>query len=232
MEPNLRAKPEEIKIAFTTLSTKPSVATLLEVPYSVLIYHLYRNKLYHSYTIPKKNGKERKIDVPVGGLKILQSKLSHILQCIYNPPPPVQAYTFRRSVITNAKKHVRKNFVLNLDLSNFFPSINFGRVNGLFRAPPYSLPAEAALVLAQIATYNGALPQGAPSSPIISNMICRSLDRRLVSLSREHNAIYTRYCDDISISSNKIEFPKELAYHEYMDDKRVTIVGDRLRDID
>lgn len=134
---------------------------------------------------------------------MIQAKLNIILQDVYYPKAPVHGYTLNRSIITNAEGHVKKKFVLNIDLENFFASINFGRVRGMFMAKPYALPPEVATVLAQICCYKNALPQGAPSSPIISNMICAKLDKQLTDLSKIHKCHYTRYSDDLTFSTNR-----------------------------
>ena len=82
----------------------------------------------------------------------------------------------------NAEKHVARRWVFNVDLENFFPSINFGRVRGLFLAKPYGLPNQVATTLAQLCCYENQIPQGAPTSPVVSNMICRGLDYELAQL--------------------------------------------------
>ncbi|MDR3607564.1 MAG: reverse transcriptase domain-containing protein, partial [Oligoflexia bacterium] len=97
------------------------------------------------------------------------------------------------------------------DLEDFFPSINFGRVYGMFKAVPYSLKSEVATVFAQIACYKNALPQGAPTSPTISNMICSKLDGEMQRFAKQHRCTYTRYADDITFSTNINPFPLSVA---------------------
>jgi hypothetical protein len=101
--------------------------------------------------------------------------------------------------------------VLNFDLENFFPSINFGRVLGLFESKPYFVPHSAAVALAKICCHDGALPIGAPTSPIVANMICAQMDSQLKSLARECGSRYTRYADDISISTHFDRFHPDIA---------------------
>ncbi len=101
--------------------------------------------------------------------------------------------------------------MLNIDLADFFPSINFGRVRGLFIASPYNLPPDVATTLAQISCHNDELPQGAPTSPIISNMICHRLAGDLQTLAMRHRCTYTRYADDITFSTTRLTFPHHLA---------------------
>jgi RNA-directed DNA polymerase len=107
--------------------------------------------------------------------------------------------------------HTRKRFVLNIDLKDFFPHITFKRVRGIFKNPPYNLNDEVATCLAQICCHEGKLPQGAPTSPIVSNMVCAKLDSKLRKLANDHKCHYSRYADDITFSTNMKVFPKELS---------------------
>lgn len=95
------------------------------------------------------------------------------------------AFIKGRGIITNAKIHRKKRFVINLDLENFFGSIHFGRVKGFFQKNKYfNMLPEIATIIAQLTCYKGCLPQGAPSSPIISNLICQILDLRLRKIAK------------------------------------------------
>ncbi len=99
----------------------------------------------------------------------------------------------------------------NVDLNDFFTSIHLGRISNALQKPPYSLAEKAAIVIAQICCdENGILPQGAPSSPILSNVICRELDEQLQQVARRHGCRYTRYADDITISTSRPTLPIEL----------------------
>ncbi len=123
-----------------------------------------------------------------------------MLNQLYKPRPSAKAFLPNSTLVANAKPHVNKSFVFNIDLENFFHSITFARVRGLLISQPYTLSEETASVIAHLCTLNGRLPQGAPSSPIISNMICSKLDRLLQNLARDNRATYTRYADDITFS--------------------------------
>lgn len=102
--------------------------------------------------------------------------------------------------------------MLNLDLQDFFPSINFGRVRGFFIGNnDFKLHKDVATVIAQIACHANALPQGAPTSPIISDLIAHILDVRLVGLAKKYNCTYTRYADDLTFSTGLKSFPTPLA---------------------
>src|SRR5699024_2066569 len=124
--------------------------------------------------------------------------------------------------------HVRSRFILNIDLKDFFPSINFGRVRGVFLAKPYNCTKEVATVLAQICCYNNQLPQGSPASPIVSNMICARLDSHLYKLAKKNHCYYSRYADDITISTNKRDFPKEIARLVRTEKKNICNLGNSL----
>src|SRR5690606_21971561 len=143
---------------------------------------------------------KRKILAPDDKLKTLQSRIAGLLSKLYEPRKPAKAFIEGRSIVDNAAAHCRKSFVFNVDIKDFFPSITFGRVRGLLISKPYSLSAETATVIAHLSTVSGVLPQGSPCSPVISNMICSSLDRELHSLARKYRATYTRYADDITFS--------------------------------
>ncbi|MBW4542280.1 MAG: reverse transcriptase family protein [Myxacorys chilensis ATA2-1-KO14] len=213
------------------MKTPKDVARLLEVTYDRLVYHLYissENTKYIEFSIPKKSGDSRTITAPSTALKILQRKLSQVLYSVYKPSDSVHGFVAGRSILTNAKQHLRKRFVLNIDLKAFFDSIHFGRVRGIFIAPPYNLPKEVATVLAQICCHSNKLPQGAPTSPIVSNMICVRLDRQLRLLAKKYKCTYTRYADDITFSTTLPNFPKEIAFESPGGDDLESLLGEEL----
>lgn len=212
--------------ALRKITTKHELAVLLGVKPSALTYVLYLLKpssQYTSFTIPKKTGGTRIILAPSERLKDLQSRLSHLLQdCIAEINRAKQpggnfksklshGFVRDRSIITNALVHVNKKNVLNVDLKNFFDAFNFGRVRGFFIANNhFNLNAHIATVIAQIACYDNKLPQGSPCSPVITNLITHSLDIRLASLARKNSCVYSRYADDITISSREMGFPNKI----------------------
>ncbi|MEH2260493.1 reverse transcriptase domain-containing protein [Nostoc sp.] len=210
------------------------IADLLEVSYPRLVYHIYlveTDKRYKTFEIPKKSGGIRQISTPITALKIIQTKLNQVLQTVYEIKPSVHGFVMGKNIVTNAQAHTKKRYVLNLDLTDFFPSINFGRVRGMFMATPYGLHPDVATVLAQICCHNNQLPQGAPTSPIVTNMICAKMDSQLQRLAKEYKATYTRYADDITFSTTLPKFPEELAYivaEEYVDK---IFIGNRLLSI-
>ena len=214
MSLQLSASGEELRRQFFALRIRQDVAELLDVDESLLIYHLYivpRSRRYTIFRIPKESGGFREITAPATSLKILQQKLNQVLQHVYEPKPSAHGFVPGRSIVTNATMHCGKEWVFNVDLKDFFPSINFGRVRGMLMAIPYELDEAAATVLAQICCFNNALPQGAPTSPIISNMICAKMDSQLQRLAKKHRCFYTRYADDMTFSTNLPIFPYALA---------------------
>jgi len=222
---------EELSKEFYQLKKPLDVAKLLNIPFKRLIYHLYlvdADRRYKTFTIPKKSGGERQISTPITALKIIQQKLNQVLQAVYQVKPSVHGFVQDKNIVTNAKAHVKKRYVLNLDLEDFFPSVNFGRVRGMFMAIPYHLPPDVATILAQICCQNNQLPQGAPTSPIVTNMICGKMDSQLQRLAKECKATYTRYADDITFSTTIKNFPADLAYIVNEGEAEKVVLGDRL----
>jgi RNA-directed DNA polymerase len=195
---------------FPKLTNAEDVAGLLGMSWPALRHCMYRTEnsaLYTTFSIPKRGGGERLIAAPCQRLKDIQSSLLRKLEVVYFPRPPVHGFTFSRGIVSNAKRHVGARWLLNIDLKDFFPAIHIGRVIGLFKAWPFEADERAATLLAQICTHNGKLPQGAPTSPIISNMVCFKMDRELMELAKANRCVYTRYADDITISTRMREMP-------------------------
>ena len=198
------------------------VARLLGFQPKAVSYILYKKPAANKYTtfqIPKRNGGQRTIQAPVDALKLLQRKLSALLQdCVdeintanKRKDRTANGFKRKRSIITNARQHRHRRWVFNLDLEDFFPSINFGRVRGFFlKNRDFELHEDVATVLAQIACHENSLPQGSPCSPVISNLIVHLLDMRLVKLASMVGCTYSRYADDLTFSTNKKEFPVDI----------------------
>lgn len=207
---------DALKERFKTLQNKEDIASILEVGIDQLIYLLYavpdQNK-YTTFKIKKRTSGTRTINSPIDDLKYLQKKLSYILRLIYLPNSSVHGFVEERNIVSNAIPHVGKKFIFNVDIQDFFPSINFGRVRGLFLNEPFNFSENAATIIAQISCWDNQIPQGAPSSPIISNMICMKIDRELIALAKKNRCYYTRYVDDITFSTSQRNFPNEIASH-------------------
>ena len=217
---HLTESDDQLRAAFRNLRTRRDVADMLHVTDQELIYLLFRTPAprYRRFSIRKRDGSERPINAPRGSLKIVQQKLNQVLQAIYRPVAPVHGFARDRSIVSNAQRHVQRRWVFNLDIEDFFPTIHFGRVMGMFSGNTYRVPERAAKALAQICCYRGELPQGAPTSPVVSNMVCGPLDIELRRFAADHHCHYTRYVDDITFSSNALRIPTGLAQN---DDGRV-----------
>ncbi|MGD1932086.1 MAG: reverse transcriptase domain-containing protein [Leptolyngbyaceae cyanobacterium] len=229
MSSELERKPEVIKKLFFQLKNRYDLANILEISEIHLRYQLYildKEKRYVTFQIPKKSGKLRDITTPVQELKVIQKKLNTILKLVYRPKNSTHGFTEDRNIITNAEQHLQKRCLLNIDLEDFFPSINFGRVRGLLSAAPYNCNKEIATMIANLCTHNNCLPQGAPTSPILSNMICASLDTSLQRLAKKYGCIYTRYADDITFSTSHYEFPIQLVYFDKKE--KILLLGEEL----
>jgi len=205
---------EETRSSLRSLVTRADLAKALNIPHSRLIFWVYRinrDSQYTRFAIPKKTGGAREISAPTLKLKLIQKAIANLLTQAYKPKTAVHGFLSRRSILTNATSHVRARYVLNFDIADFFPSITFPRIRGLLLKKPYGLHPTIATTIAQICTYKGGLPQGAPTSPIVSNMICAKLDSDLAHFARRWGAYYTRYADDITFSLQAKGFPKGLA---------------------
>ncbi len=210
----------DILKAATSLS---DLAKLLDFKPKAVSYILYKQPAatkYKTFQIPKRNGGLRTIKAPVDALKLLQRRLSDLLQdCAdeintakQRKDRTAHGFKRKRSIITNARQHRHRRWVFNLDLEDYFPSINFGRVRGfLLKNRDFELHQDVATVIAQIACHENSLPQGSPCSPVISNLVAHLLDMRLVKLASETGCTYSRYADDLTFSTNKKEFPAEIA---------------------
>lgn len=205
---------------------------------SFILYKYSKDKLYTSFTIPKKTGGIRTIQSPCPELKNLQTVVSKYLQdCLdeINEKKNVTrslSHGFKRgySIVTNASVHKKRRLVLNLDLKNFFGDINFGRVRGFFITNKnFALNPSVATVLAQIACFENSIPQGSPCSPVISNFIGHLLDIKLAKMASEMNCTYSRYADDLTFSTNKQQFPLDLVSPG--SDPNIWVVGSRLEKI-
>ena len=185
---------------------------------------------YRQFKIKKKAGGFRQITAPRNrSFMFLLDCLNEVLKAVYTPSQYAMGFTEGRSVVTNACKHKGANYVFNIDLKDFFPSIEQPRVWKRLQLQPFNFPVSVANAIAGLCcmretriTSDGIkkdyyiLPQGAPTSPIITNMICDKLDHRLGGLAHRFGLNYTRYADDITFSSmhnvfqENSDFRKEL----------------------
>ncbi|MGE3803657.1 MAG: GYF domain-containing protein [Gemmataceae bacterium] len=210
-------------LGLPVLSTPAELATALGLSIPRLRWLAFHNEVaervhYVQFTVTKKSGGLRTLSAPHKTLKAAQH---WILQNIVNKLPAEGAahgFLAGKSILTNAAPHVGQAVLLNLDLENFFPTVSFARVRSVFRRAGYS--GAVATILALLCTecprrtvqYDGktyhvatgprGLPQGACTSPGLSNQVARRLDRRLGGLARKLGLAYTRYADDLSLSGS------------------------------
>jgi len=196
---------------FCACESRRDLALLLGVNVRTLTYFAFGGgKKYTTFKILKKSGDSREISAPVEGLKSIQRKLAIVLNDIYPSPSYVQGFVKDGSILKNANPHVGRRVVLNFDLKDYFPSITSNRIIGLFRAKPFCFNNEVTSTLAGLFCNNGSLPQGAPTSPIVSNMICFRMDKQLCALGKRERITYTRYADDITFSTSRRRMPESI----------------------
>jgi len=174
---------------------------------------------YDRFYLRKRSGGLREIHAPVDALKRVQRRILRRILGGLRSHPAATAFERGRSIVDNAKPHAGHAVVLNLDLVGFFPSTRAERVKGLFRRCRWGRAAQR--LLTDLCTHEGCLPQGAPTSPRLSNLVNLALDRELERFATHFGAAYTRYADDITFS-----FPE--------DDRRgvhavIRLAGDTLR---
>ena len=175
------------------------------------VFHRYRN-----FEIPKKSGGTRQISAPYSqNYMHMLRYIAIILQSIYQPSAHTMGFVPGKSIVDNAKAHVGMNYVFNIDLKDFFPSIEAPRIIARLKVKPFCFPWKVAKAIAAICTmrvqeegtepeekkYRYVLPQGSPASPILTNLMCEKLDFLLSGLAKRFGLNYTRYADDITFSS-------------------------------
>jgi len=189
------------------------VANMINVAPKDLAKTLYgnpdRNSLYSRIEIPKNssskdNPKMRVLNIPAPDLKAIQRTTYEYLSQLFEPTRYAKGFVANESILSNAWPHRRKAVVIKFDIKDFFPSITFPRVRGMLMSWPFNFSQDIATVFTQICSMDkGSIAQGAPTSPYISNMICRRLDKRISNFAFKNHLTFTRYADDITLSSNK-----------------------------
>ena len=190
--------------------------------------HIMRH--YHSVKIPKANGEHRELNVPDALLMSIQRAINNKLLCLEEVSQFAMAYRSGTSTKANAKPHVNKPVILKVDIRHFFDRLIFPLIKEkAFPVTRYS--EQNRILLTFLCTYKDALPQGAPTSPMISNIIMKEFDDIVGQWCNERDIAYTRYCDDMTFSGNFDPMPvialvrKELKkIGLYLNDKKTTIV--------
>ncbi len=214
-------------LALPVLHSPADVATALKLSIPHLKWLAFHSEVvkkthYVRFAVKKRSGGERVLSAPHRKLKAIQRWI--IAEVLGKIPleNPAHGFVPTRSIVTNATPHVGSQFVVNLDLKDFFPSVGFKRVRHAFRRAGYSGAVSTVFALLctecprQPVTFNGeryevatgplGLPQGAPTSPALSNLVARKLDKRLAGFAKKLGLNYTRYADDLTFSG-----PAELA---------------------
>lgn len=267
---------EKIQTAFYQMRTrqdflevlnlaKPMLYGVKAVPFEMKQLTWYSGswsakRRYRQFNIKKKSGGERTINAPVRGLKVLQKTLALIIQCVFEPHDAAKGFTKGKSIVDNARLHERSYYVYNLDLKDFFPSIEQARVWACLQLKPFYLKddtyskesasdytksnllalkneyhsserIEIAKMIANICCAemeverkdeNGnwitmkknVLPQGAPTSPVLTNVICQKLDFLLTGVAKRFGLKYSRYADDITFSSMHNVYQKDSEFNK------------------
>lgn len=166
-----------------------------------------KESAYEKFLLPKKNGGKRIIHSPNKELAFLQYCLSLLLKDYYIPNSHACGFIEGKSILTNAQFHINKDIVYTIDLENYFTTINSQRIVEVLMRRPFRFSYIVAVFIANLTTVSVSdklrvLPQGAPSSPLITNIVSDRLDLRLSKLSENYSLGYSRYVDDITFSFN------------------------------
>lgn len=188
------------------------------------------NQYYHRAKIPKGNGEFRELNVPDEQLKSVQRKIANIILPIMEISPYATAYRVGGTPLANANPHVGCNLLLKLDIRHFFDKITFATVmNKAF--PDDIFSKDIQVLLCALCCYRDSLPQGAPTSPAISNLVMTEFDNTVGNWCKSNHIIYTRYCDDMTFSGDfepktVIEFVKNELFKMgfFLNEKKTTVV--------
>lgn len=168
-------------------------------------------KHYHIVSIPKGNGAQRTLSIPDETLKQVQRRIAERLLCTMPVSQYATAYRYGISVKDCARPHVRAPQMLKLDIKHFFDGIMYSHVKRY--AFPEKIYAEPLRVLLSILCYyKDVLPQGAPTSPVITNLILREFDERVGEWCHMRHIRYTRYCDDMIFSGTAFDADEVINY--------------------
>lgn len=214
----------EIKLRFEKIRNVREFVSLLnyiennisipkEEIYELTFSHLYKlskskDNRYNEFCILKKSGRLRQINSPDKLLKRVQSLINILLQIVFESHSHYcsNGFLLGKDIKRNAIPHTNKKFVLNIDIEDFFPSINFRRIKVVLELAPFNLFGERekiAFLIANLGTYKNYLPQGSPMSPLLSNIVTQKLDRKVSKFCLVNRIKYSRYADDLSFSTNK-----------------------------
>jgi RNA-directed DNA polymerase len=206
-----------------------ALAEAMKITIGQLRYLSYSRKVstsshYKRFTIPKKSGGVRTISSPMMYLKNAQHWILENILYKLNIHEKAHGFVPKKSILTNAQPHIGKEFIINIDLKNFFPTITYKRVKGVFRGMGYSEQMSTIFALLctepeidevmmdgdkyYVAKGERFLPQGAPTSPAITNIICHKMDKRMVGTADKLGFTYSRYADDMTFSKQEADDEK------------------------
>lgn len=181
-----------------------TIAQQIGISSSYLVSLVRRSdRHYKAYYMPKRSGRSRRIEAPGSALKAVQTWVLHnILETL---PVSDRAHGFvkQRGIRTNATYHLCKRYLLTIDIKDFFPSIKIDKVRDVFLQT--TTDPDVALVFSLLCTFEGRLPQGGVTSPILSNLVFRPTDDRIIDLCSRMHITYSRYADDMTFASNDFQ---------------------------
>ncbi|PZR25891.1 MAG: reverse transcriptase [Citrobacter freundii] len=169
---------------------------------------LHTQFFYRKFFIRKRNGKARLIVEPLPSLKEIQLWILHNILYEVKASRYAKAYIKGRNIVDNVRYHREKDIVLRIDIKDFFPSIGFSKIQLLFEQLGYS--SNISNLLTKLCCVYETLPQGAPTSPYLSNLVLKNFDKRLAEFCVAKNIRYTRYADDLTFSFAKTIDPNEV----------------------
>lgn len=256
MEKNISIEQTElIKKFFTSMKDLREFCMLIDYCQSILypefkerirideyliktLAHPKSKNRYHTFEIKKKNGGIRTIHAPQRELKVVLQCVNLMFQTVFTPHSAAYGFVEGASVVDNANLHCGNNYVFNIDLKDFFPSIEIGRIRNRLNFPPFNfnkengreelgnyiawLACEDTIVERLVddkiqKAEKRVLPQGSPLSPMLTNIICERLDRRLTGLAKRFGVKYSRYADDITFSSMQNVYQEEGAFRKELE---------------
>ena len=187
----------------------PIIWSVVGNPLEDVVYD--RATSYHTFTIrARRSEKPRTIEAPSHPLKMLQRVTLEKLLAPVMAHDASMAFAPGKSIALNARRHFGASYLFSTDIRSFFPSVTSEHVREMLEARFQHFSPEAREEIQDLVTFNGRLPQGAPTSPHIGNLVMFSFDEICCARAAEMGAVYTRYADDISVSSNSSEPPQRM----------------------
>ncbi|WP_272525735.1 retron St85 family RNA-directed DNA polymerase [Providencia sp. PROV196] len=198
-------------LSLPIIESVEDLSYLMRLPKETIIKFSTKNdKYYHKIEMVKKNGGIRLIESPIKELKAIQRWILRNILDKLSPSVYAKGFIKNKSILDNAKPHEGNQYILNLDLKDFFNNIKASYVYTIFKSIGYQ--SNIAFILTSFCTKGGYLPQGAPTSPALSNFVCLRLDYRISTYCKKRALSYTRYADDLCISGNKIHTLQKSSY--------------------